>query len=286
MKPFNAQTVIISYLWDETQILLFIMRKLKLSIISILSLLLAISCSQKPDSHEAEVSEAQEVSTVSADAMHYKVDTSASQINWFGFKPAGQHTGIFSVEQGHLSIEDGQVVGGSFVFDLEKVNVQDLQGEDRQKLTGHLKSEDFFYTEKYPTAKFVITNVEKYNGGALVSSEEENDDMNVVVNDEEIEDYKINNPTHTITGNLTMRDTTLSISFPAEIAITDEYAEAQAKFSIDRTKWNISYNDESDPVRVAKDKFIYNTVNVGLDIIANKEDQTATEDQAESEPAS
>ncbi len=31
-----------------------------------------------------------------------------------------------------------------------------------------------------------------------------------------------------------------------------------------------SYNDEGDPVRVAKDKFIYNTVNLGLDIVANK----------------
>lgn len=262
------------------------METLKLSIISILSLLLAISCSQKPDSHEAEVSEAQEVSTVSADAMQYEVDTAASQINWFGFKPAGQHTGIFSVEQGSLAVEDDQVVGGSFVFDLDKVNIQDLQGEDRQKLTGHLKSEDFFYTEKYPTAKFVITNVEKYNGGALASSEEENDNKAVVVNDEEITDYRIDNPTHTITGNLTMRDTTLSISFPAEISITDEYVEAEAKFSIDRTKWNISYNDESDPVRVAKDKFIYNTVNIGLDIIADKDDQAATGNQPESEPGS
>lgn len=251
------------------------MKKVKLSILSILSILLAASCAQKPDGHEAEVSEAQDVEAVSASATEYTIDTSASQLNWNGFKPTGRHMGTIDIEQGSIAVEDGQVVGGSFVVDLNVIDVQDLQGEDREKLTNHLKSEDFFYIEKYPTAKFEITKVEKYNDGAVASSQEENDNMAVVVNKEEVSDYKIDNPTHIVTGNLTMRDTTLSISFPAEVEVTDNYVEAQAKFNLDRTEWNVSYNDEGDPVRVAQDKFIYNTVNVGFDIVANKNDEPA-----------
>lgn len=252
------------------------MKKVKLSILSILSILLAASCAQKPDSHEAEVSEAQDVEAVSASATTYTIDTSASQLNWNGFKPTGRHMGTIDIEQGNIAVEDDQVVGGSFIIDLNVIDVQDLKGEDREKLTNHLKSQDFFYTEKFPTAKFEITSVEEYNNGALASFEEDHDNMAVVVNDEEVSEYKIDNPTHTITGNLTMRDTTLSISFPAEIKVTDNYVEAQAKFNLDRTKWNVSYNDEGDPVRVAQDKFIYNTVNIGFDIVANKENEPAS----------
>lgn len=250
--------------------------KVKRSILSILSILLVASCAQKPDSHEAEVAEAQDVEAISANATEYAIDTSASQLNWNGFKPTGQHYGTIGIEQGSIAVEDGQVVGGSFSIDLNVIDVQDLQGEDRQKLTNHLKSQDFFYTEKYPTAKFEITKVEEYNGGAIASAEEENDNMALVVNKEEVSDYKIDNPTHMVTGNLTMRDTTLSISFPAEIEVTDNYVEAQAKFNLDRTQWKVSYNDEGDPVRVAQDKFIYNTVNVGFDIVANKNDEPAS----------
>lgn len=251
------------------------MKKAKLSILSILSILLVASCSQKPDSHEAEVSEAQDVQAVSASAATYTIDTSASQLNWNGFKPTGRHMGTIAIKDGNIAVEDGQVVGGSFTIDLNVIDVQDLQGEHRDKLTNHLKSQDFFYTEKFPTARFEITKVEAYNSGAIASAEED-DNMAVVVNNEEVSEYKIDNPTHTVTGNLTMRDTTLSISFPAEIKVTDNYVEAQAKFNLDRTKWKVSYNDEGDPVRVAQDKFIYNTVNVGFDIVANKENEPAS----------
>ncbi len=95
--------------------------------------------------------------------------------------------------------------------------------------------------------------------------------MEVVVNDEKVSEYKIDNPTHAITGNLTMRDTTLSITFPANVSVTDGTVSAEAKFNIDRTNWNVSYGDETDPVAQAKDKFIYNTVNVGFNITATQQ---------------
>ncbi|MEK6477576.1 YceI family protein [Catalinimonas sp. 4WD22] len=244
------------------------MKTLKYFSLAIVASFLVVSCAQKPQSDEAEVSEAQEVEEVSASASSYALDLTQSELMWNGFKPTGQHYGTIGIEDGSLAVENNEVVGGNFTVDLNDIDVQDLEGEDRDKLTGHLKSEDFFHVEQYPTAEFVITEVNSYN--ANTASTEENENMAVKVNEEEISEYKLENPTHMVTGNLTMRDTTLSITFPARINVTDNEITAEAKFNIDRTNWKVSYNDEGDPVRVAQDKFIYNTVNVGFDITATK----------------
>lgn len=244
------------------------MKTLKLFAFSACAAFLISSCSQGPQSDEAEVSAAEEVEEVSASAAEYSLDTNQSELMWNGFKPTGQHNGTIAIQGGSLAVEGDKIVGGSFTMDMSNIDVQDLEGEDRDKLTGHLMSEDFFAVEQYPTAEFVITEVSPYGSGATASTEEKG--MAVKVNNEEISEYKLESPTHSITGNLTMRDTTLSITFPAKVSMSGDQVTAQSKFNIDRTKWNVSYNDEGDPVRVAKDKFIYNTVNIGFDIVATK----------------
>lgn len=255
------------------------MKTLKYFSSAIVATILMAGCAQNPQSDEAEVSEAQEVGEVSASASDYALDLSQSELTWNGFKPTGQHYGTIGIQDGSLAVENNQVVGGNFTIDLNDIDVQDLEGEDRDKLTGHLKSEDFFHVEQHPTAEFVITEVKEYS--AATASAEENDNKAIKVNNEEISEYKLENPTHLITGNLTMRDTTLSVTFPARIEVSEDQVTAEAKFNIDRTKWKVSYNDEGDPVRVAQDKFIYNTVNVGFDITATPGDQP----QVSEEPA-
>jgi polyisoprenoid-binding protein YceI len=260
-----------------------IMKTLRFYSLALVAAFLVSGCSQSPQSDEAEVSAAEEVEEVSASATDYTLNTEESDVLWNGFKPTGQHYGTIGIQGGSIAVENGEVVGGSFTIDLNDIDVQDLEGEDRQKLTGHLKSEDFFAVEQYPTAEFVITDVSAYNSGAMASGEDEN--MTVKVNNEEISEYKLENPTHSVTGNLTMRDTTLSITFPARISMEGDQLTAESKFNIDRTNWKVSYNDEGDPVRVAKDKFIYNTVNIGFDIVATKasQPQVQTETAADGE---
>ena len=238
--------------------------------VALVAALAVSSCQQNPGGADAEVGAAQEVDEVSASAASYSVDTTASELTWYGFKPTGRHNGTIAIEKGELAVEGSDVVGGSFTMNMGAIDVLDLEGEDKQKLTGHLSSPDFFAVEEYPTAQFEIVDVTAYSDGAV---EEDTSRMNVVVNDEEVSEYKVENPTHTITGNLTMRDTTLSITFPAKVNITADQVSAEAKFNIDRTKWNVSYGDENDPVAQAKDQFIYNTVNVGFSVVANKADE-------------
>jgi accessory colonization factor AcfC len=44
--------------------------------------------------------------------------------------------------------------------------------------------------------------------------------------------------------------------------------KAKANFNINRTDWGLMYGDEAGAVDKAKDKFIYNTVNVGFELEA------------------
>ncbi|MGB3779912.1 MAG: YceI family protein [Tunicatimonas sp.] len=244
------------------------MKTLSFPILALLATFFVTSCQQKPGGSDAEVGAAQEVDQLSAQAVNYPLDTEASELTWYGFKPTGRHNGTIGIQDGMLAVENGTVVGGSFTMDLNSIDVLDLEGEDKQKLTGHLQSPDFFNVEQYPNAKFEITEVVPY---AEAKMDADTSRLDVVVNDEAVDEYTIDNPTHAITGNLTMRDTTLSIMFPAKVSITGDQIMAQAKFNIDRTKWNVSYGDENDMEARAKDKFIYNTVNVGFDIKADKE---------------
>jgi alcohol dehydrogenase YqhD (iron-dependent ADH family) len=66
-----------------------------------------------------------------------------------------------------------------------------------------------------------------------------------------------------------MRGKTLAITVPAVVNITSDSVKAYTNFSIDRTKWGLMYGDESKAVDKAKDKFIYNTVGIGLKLNAD-----------------
>ncbi len=229
----------------------------------LLGTVFAFSCTQNPKSDEAEVGAAQEVTAAAETATTLSINNEASEVTWVGTKPTGRHDGRFPIKQGSISVENSEIVGGTIVMDLSNIEVTDaeISDEDRGKLTGHLKSNDFFNVESFPEAKFEITSVKPYAAGTAAN---ENADA------EADSEFKLANPTHTVTGNLTIRDTTNSISFPAIISISDNEVTARAKFNIDRTDWNVSYGDEDAVADKARDQFIYNKVNLGLDIQASK----------------
>lgn len=229
----------------------------------IIGVLFAFGCTQDPKSDEAEVSEAQEVTMPDESATTYSINKAASEVRWVGTKPTGRHDGKFPIKDGGISVKNSEIVGGSITMDLANLEITDaeISEEDRGKLSGHLKSDDFFKVESFPEAKFEITSVKPYTAGTAAN---ENADV------EEDSEFKLANPTHTITGNLTLRDTTNSISFPAIVNISEDQITAKAKFNIDRTDWGVSYGDEEAVTDKARDKFIYNKVNLGFDIQASK----------------
>jgi len=225
--------------------------------------LMVVACGKPSDTLEA--TDAAEVTEATGKTL--AIDAATSQVNWRGYKPTGQHFGLIPLTTGELTVQGEELTGAKFVFDITGLEIQDMEesNEDYGKLWGHLQSPDFFDAANHPQATFEMTSVEPYAAGAIADKDEFTSE-NTPKKDSEVASA---NPTHWISGNLTMRGTTKNIKFPASVAIVEGAVSATAGFNIDRTAWGLAYGDESTAVDKAKDQFIYNTVSIGFDIKAD-----------------
>jgi polyisoprenoid-binding protein YceI len=174
------------------------------------------------------------------ETLDYKVDTQASKIYWRGEKVTGFHEGYIAVKSGSFKVEDGKVVGGSFVVDMNAITCTDLEGEYADKLVGHLKSDDFFSVAKFPTSKLDIKNV-VWQGG---------------------DNYKV-------TAALTIKDVTKEIKFPAVIKHQGGEINATAQLTIDRTDYGVQYGSGSI-FNSLGDKMIYDNFELKVNLVGRK----------------
>jgi polyisoprenoid-binding protein YceI len=195
-----------------------------------------------PQGDKARTGDAKEISSITGDVT-LTVDVANSKVEWTGAKPTGQHNGTINVSEGNLMLTDGNIVGGKFTIDKNSIVVLDLtNAEDNGKLVGHLKSPDFFDVAKYPTAVFEISSVEAINGNAEA--------------------------THNITGNLTMKEITKSVTFPANVVIEgDKLMATSPEFIIDRSQWNVQYGSRTF-FNDLKDKFINDEIALKITLSA------------------
>lgn len=163
---------------------------------------------------EKEVVETPESAAVTLTDGTYTVDVDASTLYWEAYKPIGSHMGGISLENGELVVQNGQPHSGSFVIDMTSISNTDIENESlRTSLINHLKSDDFFATADFPTARFDITRVLPYEG-------------------EEDYDFEVE-------GDLSLRDVTDSITFYARVEGNGERLTGYGKAEVDRTKFNI-----------------------------------------------
>lgn len=169
----------------------------------------------------------------------YKVDAAKSKLTWKGKKVTGEHTGNINLSNGVLNLEGSQLKGGSFEIDTRTITNTDITDKDNNaKLIGHLKSDDFFATDKYPKATLVITSVNP-NGASQ----------------------------YNVKGNLTIKGITNEVSFPATIAVNNNQLTANAKITIDRTKYNIKFRSKSFFENLG-DKVIYDDFDLDVTLVA------------------
>ena len=202
---------------------------------------LVMACNPK-NAEEAKTGDAQKAAASSGEV--FKASDN-STVHWRGVKPTGEHYGTVGISEGQVKVQDGTVASGSITIDLNSIVCDDLEGDMNARLVGHLKSEDFFYTEQYPTAEFDIVSLVEFSGTAPEGGVA---------------------PTHEVTGNLTMRGETKSITFPAAISVDgDEVSVKTNEFSIDRTLWGVNFKSKKVFAEL-KDDFINDMINLKFDV--------------------
>jgi polyisoprenoid-binding protein YceI len=147
------------------------------------------------------------VFVASLTAAEYKLDGKNTTIQWKGTKPDGSHTGDFKTLTGSVSGDDAKSIKIDLTIETASLT------SDNDKLTAHLKSNDFFACKDYPKATFTSTKVAK--------GEKEGE--------------------YTITGDLTICGKKKEITFPATITMTDSGMKIVASFAIDRTDYGMTY---------------------------------------------
>lgn len=141
-----------------------------------------------------------------------EIKSEKSQVVWKGYKVTGSHTGTIAIKSGILNFENKKLVGGEFTMDMPEIASTDLTGEYKDKLEGHLKSDDFFGVDKHPTSILVFNKVKATGKNS-----------------------------YEVTGDLTIKGQTNPVTF--EISIYGNKANASLK--IDRTKYGVKFRSTS-----------------------------------------
>lgn len=176
----------------------------------------------------------------------YSVDTKATTATWLGKKVTGQHEGKISVSKGSVINDHNTITGGTIEFDMNSITCTDLTDKEwNDKLVGHLKSDEFFSSEKNPTAKFEITKV------TPIATLKPDNDFNV-------------------SGKLTIKGITNEITFPAKIKMDEKTLVVIAKIIINRTKFDIKYGSASFFESLG-DKAISDDFELNVNLVAGKQ---------------
>jgi polyisoprenoid-binding protein YceI len=148
-----------------------------------------------------------------ANATPLAFSNDGSTVAFTGAKVTGTHEGGFNAFRGVLEVVENDLTKSRVRVDLEMGSVF----SDSGKLTGHLKSPDFFGVEQFPVTRFVSTSLKKVDGAR-----------------------------YDVTGDLTLHGVTKSISFPADITLTDAGADVTAEFALNRKDFGIVYPGKPD----------------------------------------
>lgn len=223
----------------------------KFLILAVMASALLASCGGS-NGDKAQVATEQQVAEQTGST--YTVDTATSSVNWKGYHKGGFDPRFGTLKtEGVVSVENDAITGGSFTIDMNSISTDESSvdalttgGKTAADLDGHLKNADFFEVDKYPTAKFEITEVKAFDAAT--------------------EKSVLEGATNVISGNLTIKDKTVNVSFPAKVAVSENEVSLQSKFTINRQDWGLTYGTEGD----AKDWMISQEVDMELNIVAKQ----------------
>jgi polyisoprenoid-binding protein YceI len=155
-----------------------------------------------------------------------------SEVVWKAYKVTGSHSGTVGLESGVLTFDGNKLSGGSFIMDMTTLTCTDLEGDYKNNLEGHLKSDDFFGVAKHGTSALNITNVKSTGKNS-----------------------------YQVKGDLTIKGISKSIVFQVSIY----GSKATASLKVDRTDFGIKYGSGSY-FEDLQDKMIYDEFDLNIDL--------------------
>lgn len=164
----------------------------------------------------------------------FEIISTQSNIDWVGKKIHGAHNGTIAVKRGDLVLNDGKLTGGNFVIDTTSIKILDITDPATNgQFSGHLASDDFFSSEKYPEAFLDITSV----------------------SDNHVE------------GDLTIKGVMHPVDFDAAISVNGDTLTATALLVIDRTKYGMRFRS-GNFFKDLGDTLIYNDFELNVSVTA------------------
>ncbi len=146
-----------------------------------------------------------------------QLDVENSKILWEGRKVTGAHLGQISLLSGFLEKSGENFGAGQFVVDMTSIINFDLEDEETNaKLVGHLKSDDFFGVDKFPTSKLAIKHGKLKEQGV-----------------------------YTFSGNLTIKEKTHPVTFEARVDEMGETLKFRGTLTVDRSKYDVRFGSKS-----------------------------------------
>jgi len=140
--------------------------------------------------------------------------TAKSLIKWTGYKKVGRHSGWFIIFDGTGTMPGTNIEQATIDLAIETDSCE----TDNAILTGIMKDNRFFDCAKFPTSTFKSVSIAKAQAP----------------------------DTYTVTGNLTLRDVTKTIQFPAKITVEGGVVKLDADFKVNRRWWGIVYESVGD----------------------------------------
>ena len=172
-------------------------------------------------------------STITAADATYYIKQDESSLVWTGREVStSSHYGTINFTSGQFEIEDGLIAQGEFLVYMTSINVQDMTGGSKERLEGHLRSDDFFSVESFPTAHLYISSSEVISNGKWM-----------------------------VNGFLTIKDISHPVLF--EMANTNDGWNANLVF--DRSKYNVKFRSGTFFENLG-DKLIYDDIELKINL--------------------
>lgn len=160
----------------------------------------------------------------------YQFEPGASRLTWTGYAEAGSYapSGSLRLRQGTFEYDGRSIRRGRCEVDMQALR------HDNSTLEKHLRGNDFFAVERFPTAVFELDKVER--GQA--------------------------------TGRLTLRGITKPLRFPLTVAAAaNGELRLQGVATVDRTQFDVKFNSSSFFTNLG-DQAIRNDFQLAFDAVA------------------